>query len=134
MAQLTTSDELDDALVDSLEPEWVIDRARFLLRSPDPTESTTGIRVLVNLVTLIDPDDLDLLATGLVAGGTRGTDAGGYTVEADRALAWDAGDNQVTLSRAALTRLMVKLLDVAIQNGANVTRLAELAGTLRQPD
>jgi len=134
VAFVTTSDVLDDALVDSLEPGWVVDRGRFLLRPPDPTESTPGIRVLVNLVTLIDPDDLDLLATALVAGGTRGTDAGGYTVAGDTAVAWDAGDNHVSLSRAALTRLVVKLLDVAIQDGANVTRLAELAGSLRQPD
>jgi hypothetical protein len=133
VAQMTTSDVLDDALVDSLEPEWDTDRGRFLLRSYDPTESTPGIRVLANLVTLINPDDLDLLATGLVAGATRGTDAGGYTVEGDAAVAWDAGDNQITLSRAALTRLMVRLLDVAVQHVANVARLAELAESLRQP-
>jgi hypothetical protein len=131
---MTTSDVLDDALVDSLEPEWDTDRGRFVLRSPDPAESTPGIRVLANLVTLIDPDDLDLLATGLVAGGTRGTDAGGYALDGDAAVAWDAGDNQITLSRAALTRLMLKLLDVAVQHDTNVTRLTELAESLRQTD
>ena len=137
MAIVSSSGLLDDGLVDSLDPEWVIDRARFRLRVPPSQEENPAIRVLENLFTLIDVSDLDLLASGLIAGGTRATDAGGYTVKGDAVVAWDAGSNETTLSRVALTRLMVRLLDEVVRSGGDgtdVKRLADLADSLRQPN
>jgi hypothetical protein len=124
---------LDDLAVDSLQAKWDGNGASFGIGANAPEDAPPAVRVLQNLTTLSNPDDLRLLADGLVTGGTRATDAGGYTLADDTIVAWDAADNRVTLSRRAFAGLMVKLLDEAVERlGQGADGLADLSASLRR--
>jgi hypothetical protein len=126
---------LDDVAVGSLQAKWDGDGASFGIGARAPEGASPAVRVLQNLTTLSNPDDLRLLADGLVTGGTRATDAGGYTLTNDTIVAWDAADNRVTLSQRAFAGLMLKLLDEAVRrSGDDESKdgLTELSASLRR--
>jgi hypothetical protein len=110
---------LSDADVAQLVPSWEGERGSFVLRAEAPEGAAPGLSVLQNMTTIHDLDDLDLLVGGLDGDGTRATDAGGFALEGDVVEAWDGGDNRVTLSRAAMARLLAALVDAAAHHRAD---------------
>ncbi len=139
-AILVIQDPLDDATVGSLELEWRGDRSSFLVRASAPEGSPPGLLVLQNLTTVRDLDDLALLIGGLLDSRTRATDVGGYGFRDGAIVAWDAGDNEVTLSRSTFTDLLARVLDEVIRNvgsAGNDDRAAKfenLAAALRRSE
>lgn len=125
---MTAHGALDDAAVDALQPRVSPDPGRTRIRAGASESDPEGLWVLENLMVLSDMDDLLLLADGLLSGdpATRATDAGGIRVTGDRVQAWDAGDHTVTVGRAALVRLMARVLALAAESVAD----AEVAGRL----
>jgi hypothetical protein len=104
---------LPDADVDSLVASWEGTADRFVLRALAPEGAGPGLRVLENMTTVHDLDDLDLLVGGLEGDGTRATDAGGFRLRGEAVEAWDGGEQEVTVSRAAFARLLGRLVDAA---------------------
>jgi hypothetical protein len=135
VADVSAPTPLDDVAVSSLQAKWDGDGASFGIGARAPQGASPAVRVLQNLTTLSNPDDLRLLADGLVTGGTRATDAGGYTLTDGTIVAWDAADNRVTLSRRAFAGLMIKLLDEAAGRSGDdesADGLKELSASLRR--
>jgi hypothetical protein len=129
--------ELDDATVASLVPTWTATGTRARLRASAPDGAPAGALVVQNMTSLADVDDLCVLADGaLDAAGTRATDAGGWSAVGDEVAVWDAGDEQVKISRRALVDLLARLVDAALErrdelDEDTVTRLGAAAASLR---
>jgi hypothetical protein len=135
-----THNSLDDATVDSLEAEWRGDRSSFLVRASAPPDAPVAAFVLQNMTTLRDLDDLTVLIGGLIDSRVRATDVGGYAFRDGDVVAWDAGENQVRVSRAAFTRLLARILDAVVGHGAGAdgddgaAPFVSLAAALRQAE
>jgi len=136
VADVSGPEHLDDDQVDRLEAAWMTEDGRRVLVLDVADDASRGLRTLRDATATTDLGDLALLAGGLVEGGTRATDGGGYTVEGGQVSVFDAGQRTVELSRAAFTRLVLRLLEVAATHPDGVERspsLAELAAALRAP-
>jgi hypothetical protein len=138
VARRLTRPALDDAVVDSLVPEWHEEQPDFLVRARIPTGAPATARVLQSMSTIRDLDDLLLIVSGVVEGRMRATDVGGCAFDGDQVVVWDAGDNEVSVSRAAFTRLLVKLIEEVLRHSGfpgtdDENELTRLAEALRGP-
>jgi hypothetical protein len=104
---------LDDASIDDLAPEWDDDPLSFMLRVRAPADAPFAVSIIRNATSFRDLDDLCFLSAGLIEGGRRATDSGGFAPDGGSIVVWDAGDNEVTVSLAAFSRLMIRLLETA---------------------
>jgi hypothetical protein len=117
-----TRQTLDDAFVASLVAEWHEEQPDFLVRARVSPGAPAAARVLQSMSTMRDLDELLLIVSGVVEGRMRATDVGGYAFDGDQVVVWDAGDHEVSVSRAAFIELMAKLCEEVL------TRF-EFAGT-----
>jgi hypothetical protein len=135
-----TPTSLDDATVDSFEAEWRGDRSSFLVRATAPPDAPAAALVLQNMTTLRHLDDLSVLIGGLIDSRVRATDVGGYAFRDGDVVAWDAGENEVRVSRAAFTRLLARILDAVVGHSARVdgddgaAAFVSLAATLQRAE
>lgn len=116
---------LDDAAIDELEPEWNDDPQGFMLRVRETDGAPFSVSIVRNATSFLDLDALCFLSDGLIEDGTRASDSGGFAPAGESIVVWDAGDNEVTVSRAALSRLMIRFLVVAHEH-AGADRRDEL--------
>ena len=116
---------LDDPAIDELEPEWDDDPMGFVLRVGAPDGAPFSVSIIINVTSFLGLDDLCFLSAGLIEGGTRAIDSGGFAPDGESIVVWDAGDNEVTVSRAAFGRLMIRFLDIAREH-ADADRREEL--------
>jgi hypothetical protein len=128
---------LHDATVDAFDAEWRGDRSSWLVRASAPADAPTGAMVLQNMTTLRDLDDLTVLVGGLIDSRVRATDMGGFAFRDGGVVAWDAGENEVRVSRDAFTHLLTRILDEVIDHtGGSDSHdgFVSLAATLRQAE
>jgi hypothetical protein len=130
---------VDDTVVDSLAAEWHEEQPQFLVRASIPVGAPSTARVLQSMSTIRDLDDLQLVVSGVVEGRMRATDVGGYAFDGDQVVVWDAGDHEVSVGRAAFTRLIVKLFEEVLKHsdfdaGESNNELARLAEALRRSE
>lgn len=100
--------------IDAMTPTWRTHEGDFLLRAVAPDDAGAELRVVQHVLSLGDVEDLALLAGGLADGATRATDAGGYAVEGDEVVLWDADDNEARTAVSHLAALLARMVDVAL--------------------
>jgi hypothetical protein len=124
-----------DSAVDAVTP--VPGRGRYLVEVVDRPDDD-AICALASFATIADPHDIALVADGAANQVPTSTDDAGFTFEDDGTVTvFDALDRAARISGASFRRLVARVLDVVLAEGAErgdpeaAAVLAEIAETRR---